>query len=164
MQKIERRANGTIRVCTVNEEPDMAQQQFKDECDVNRVIARFEKTGQITHLAKMEGRYVGLGESTDLMTALNRVRKAEEAFMSLPAELRAKCDHDPARFLDMINDPSKHEMLSDYGVIERPQKKVSIGSADSAASAAPVASATKQRFCVMRARAFYARARSGIRF
>lgn len=32
-------------------EPSMAQQHFKDECDVNNILRKYESTGLVTHVA-----------------------------------------------------------------------------------------------------------------
>ena len=49
MKVIEKRKNGSIRVYTVNNEPSMTDQQFKDDCDVNSIVNKFTKTGHLTH-------------------------------------------------------------------------------------------------------------------
>lgn len=110
------RENGSLRIRTINKEPDMAQQQYKDSTDVNTIMKRYEQTGEITHLAAAQGRYAELGEPQDLMDAKMRVIRAEQAFMTLPAELRAKCNHDPSQFLKMLEDGSNDEQLIKLGV------------------------------------------------
>ena len=63
MKVIEKRKNGSIRVYTVNNEPSMTDQQFKDDCDVNFIVNKFTKTGHLTHLAKFQGMYAKEGVS-----------------------------------------------------------------------------------------------------
>jgi len=107
---------GRVRVRTINDEPDKAQQQYKDSTDVNNIMKKYEQTGQITHINAAQGRYVELGEPTDLMDAKMRVIRAEQAFMTLPAELRAKCGHEPANFLKMLADGSNDAELIKLGI------------------------------------------------
>jgi len=126
MQKITIRPNGTIRVQTINNEPDMAQQQYKDSTDVNTIMNKYEKTGVVTHLAKSQGYFKELGEPEDLLDAKMRLIKAERAFDALPAEIRAQCDHNPANFLTMLKDPTKKELLTQYGILD-PVKKTDPG-------------------------------------
>lgn len=117
MKKIERLPSGRVRVCTINNEPDMAQQQYKDSCDVNNIMKKYEQTGVITHLKAQQGHYADLGAPEDLLDAQMRVIRAQDAFMSLPAELRAKCDHDPSKFLKMLQDGSNDAELRKLGIL-----------------------------------------------
>lgn len=117
MKKIETLKSGRVRVSTINSEPDMAQQQYKESCDVNNIMKKYEQTGIVTHLAAGQGRYADLGDPVDLMDAKMRVIRAESAFMALPADLRAKCGHDPANFLKMLKDGSNDAELIKLGII-----------------------------------------------
>ena len=70
MKVIEKRKNGSIRVYTVNNEPSMTDQQFKDDCDVNFNVNKFTKTGHLTHLAKFQGMYADVSAIPDLAEAM----------------------------------------------------------------------------------------------
>lgn len=122
MIKKELRSNGTLRVCTINDDVDMAQQQYKDSCDVNKIMEKYEKTGQITHLAKTQGRYANLGEPQDLMEAIIIKERADKAFETLPAKIKAMANHDPVQFIKMLQDPQYDDVLQEYGVKDKPKK------------------------------------------
>jgi len=128
------RSNGTVRVqtdtsCDDNgvETPDMAQQQYKDSSDINCIMKKYEATGLLSHIRQNAeaGRYAELGEPTDLMEAMTRVDNARKSFMDLPASLRAKCNHEPAKFLEMLKDGSNDEELYQLGIKVRPGNVVS---------------------------------------
>lgn len=86
---------------------------FKDECDINYIMARYDRTGYLPELAARQPQY---GDFTDVPTyleAMNTVKVAETAFMGLPAAVRAECDNNPAVFLEKVQDPAwalKHEL------------------------------------------------------
>ena len=88
MKVIEIRANGTKRVYTVNNEPSRTDQSQAKECDVNHIMKKYIKTGQITHLAKVRGTYADVSEIPDLNEALMVVKQADETFSMLPAQVR----------------------------------------------------------------------------
>lgn len=120
------------RVATENTESSMTDQSFKKDCDVNTVIARFKKTGQITHLARTQGVYADLSETKDLLSSIMEVQRANDAFMTLPSQLRAKLNNSPADFIEWINDPKNDEEAIKYGLksrsviseeVKEPQKK-----------------------------------------
>lgn len=122
MKIITKRPNGTIRVATQFPDETKTDQSFKDECDVNNIIAKFKKTGQLTHLAKRPGVYADISEITDLLDMTNKVKEAQDAFDALPSQLRKKLDNDPAKFIDYVNDPKNNEELVSFGIkIARPQ-------------------------------------------
>lgn len=91
-------------------EPSMTKQSFKDECDVNQILARFQRTGVVDHLAKHEARY-GFADSVSYHEAQNLVAEAQSMFNELPAAARAEFDHDPAKFLDFVDNLDSEDKL-----------------------------------------------------
>lgn len=87
----------------------MTKQSFKDECDINNIVRRFEATGILDHVnrAAQEGLYVDLPDGLDLQTSLNTIAQAEAAFMALPAAARAEFDNDPVLFVDAFKNPTE---------------------------------------------------------
>lgn len=125
-QKITTRKNGTLRVQSINEEPTMTQQQFKDECDINNIMKKYSSTGQFTHLTSKQGVYADFTMITDYREMLETVQYAQDAFMSLPAEMRKRFDNDPGKLLEFIQDSNNYEEALTLGLVnERPGKKPS---------------------------------------
>lgn len=93
-------------------EPSMTKQSFKDECDINNIVRRFEATGILDHVnkASAQGLYVDLPDGLDLQLALNTVAQAEAAFMALPAAARAEYGNDPVAFVAAFNDPTPDQV------------------------------------------------------
>ena len=46
------RPNGSIGIRTINNEPSLTIQDYVHEVDVNNIMDRFLKTGQLTHVAQ----------------------------------------------------------------------------------------------------------------
>jgi len=84
-------------------EGGMTQQQFKEEADINTLVQRFGLTGELPENVRVPqyGDFTGI---SDYQEAMNAVRKADEAFMELPAELRERFAHDPQRLLQFVAD------------------------------------------------------------
>lgn len=106
------------RVYVQNDEPSMTDQSQAKACDVNEILLRYQKTGEITHLAKNRGVYADISTFTDLHTALSQVRKAQEGFDSLPAQLRARFNNDPLKFVEYLNDEKNLEESIQLGLRE----------------------------------------------
>lgn len=109
------------RVPVVLEFPDqgMTQQSFKAECDINTIMARYQKTGLLEHVSRYQGRYEDVAESMDYQSALNVVMAAEEAFASLPSSIRARFENDPGQFLAFVEDPGNEDEMVDLGLKRR---------------------------------------------
>lgn len=88
------------------------KQSFAKEADINNILARYKKTGAISHLAKFEGSY-GDATSIDLHAAMNTVKNAEDMFGELPAEIRREFDQDPGKFLDFVQNPDNSGKLAE---------------------------------------------------
>ncbi len=96
-------------------EPTRTHQSAKDECDINKIMAKYVKTGVLDHQEEYGENY-GFCTSMDLLEALSTVRTANEMFAELPAEVRKKFDHDPGAFLDFTLDPENKAELIEMGL------------------------------------------------
>lgn len=121
MKKIEIRKNGSKRVYTVNTEPSKTDQSFKNEADVNNIMARYRKTGQITHLAKHQGSYADVSEIPDLSQALDQVTKAQQAFDALPSELRARFGNSPVNMIEFLQNDNNIDEAIKLGLYKKPK-------------------------------------------
>lgn len=104
-------------------EESRTKQSFKDECDINNLMARYEKTGQLPALAAAQPQYGDFADVPTFMEACQIVQKAEEQFAALPAEVRAECANNPAIFLQAIQDPAwaiKHKLALPPSVVPDP--------------------------------------------
>jgi phage internal scaffolding protein len=99
------------------EDPSLAQQHMKDECDINVIVERFGVTGELPS-APVPPSYGDFSGVSDYHTAINAVRASEEAFMALPAKIRARFDHDPNALLQFLNDPINRNEAIEIGLID----------------------------------------------
>lgn len=97
------------------------KQSFKDECDINNIMRRFEKTGQITHLNKNAQQYGDFSEVPEFQEAHHIVMRTAEQFQALPARVRDRFANSPENFLKFVNDPQNAEEMVALGLAtERP--------------------------------------------
>lgn len=94
-----------LRTGELVKEPSMTKQSFKEECDINNIVRKFEATGQIDHInaAHAQGLFTDLPSGLDLQTSLDLIKQSEAAFMALPANVRAQFDNDPVQFVDYVD-------------------------------------------------------------
>lgn len=96
------------------------KQNFKDLCDINLVVKRWLKSGQMPQ-ADMSGlQYGDFTGDSDFMSLSNKLIRAEQSFMSLPAQTRKRFDNDPAQLLSFIADRSNFDEAVKLGLVDKP--------------------------------------------
>lgn len=105
------------------EEPTLAQQHYKEECDINTILQKFNITGLLPQspLSPRYGDFTGIG---DYHTALNRVIAAQDEFEALPAPIRARFDNDPAQLIEFLQDENNRPEAEELGLVEKAAAEV----------------------------------------
>lgn len=116
MKQIQVRENGTKRVVTITNEQSLTDQSQKKACDINEIVRRYKKTGQLTHTTERQPLYQDVSKIPDLIGALEQVTKAQEAFMSIPSQLRKRLNNDPANLIEYLNDSKNDEEAIKLGI------------------------------------------------
>lgn len=93
------------------------KQSFKDECDVNNIMARFQRTGIVEFAQRFQARY-GDVRGVDFASAMNVIAEAREMFAAMPAKLRDRFGNDPARFLEFVQDPENRDEARKLGLLK----------------------------------------------
>jgi len=96
------------------------QQSAAQECDINYLMARYEKTGILPELIKAEPRYGDFSNVPDYQRSLEIVAHAETQFAALDAKVRRRFDDDPANFLAFCEEPSNVKELIAMGLATAP--------------------------------------------
>ena len=103
------------------EENARTKQSFKDECDINELVRRFGLTGEMPQTLEMPKS--GDFGTMDFHEAMNAVRQAEEQFMTLPAEMRARFGHDPGALIAFLEDEKNKDEAIKLGLVNPPVEK-----------------------------------------
>ena len=101
------------------EDPSLTQQHQREDADINNIVARFGLTGELP-FSDRQPRYGDFSTVTDYHSAMNAVRSADEAFMSLPGELRARFHNDPSELVDFLASPDNREEAIKLGLVNNP--------------------------------------------
>ena len=102
---------------TENEEPTLAQQHFKDECDINQILEKFNVTGVVPTNVRQPINQDFI-ETMDYQTSLNAIMEAEAAFMEMPAKVRAEFENDPGKFIQFFEREENRERAVALGLIK----------------------------------------------
>lgn len=99
-------------------EPSLTKQEFKDECDINVILARYAQTDMVPPTVLPE-HFRDFTNRTSYFEMSERVADAKAAFYTLDADVRAEYQNDPARWADSVVDKlqkRKFEALREMGI------------------------------------------------
>lgn len=100
--------------------PSMTKQDAAEECDINAIMARYEKTGVLPQGSRM----YEFGEAISpysFQESMNAVIQAREDFASLSSRVRARFDNDPAKLFAFLDDPANREEATALGILKEPE-------------------------------------------
>lgn len=116
--------SGDRRRVTLNfnpdKEPSRTKQQFREECDINVLMARYQKQGVISHVNPRQPVFADVTGALPFQEALGVVQAAQSSFAQLPAAVRSRFQNDPGRFIEFCADPANMDELGKLGLL-RPQ-------------------------------------------
>lgn len=152
-----RRADGSLDISTVYDEsvkivsldgrgnevveyPSVGrtQQQFKDECDVNSIMAKYERSGLLPLVTDVPV-YGDFTSGSDFLDTQRRVAFLKSRFELLPASVRSGFDNDAAKMIDFALSPDNEARCVELGIL--PKKVEPVVSADKPVVVAPEAPA-----------------------
>jgi phage internal scaffolding protein len=114
-----RSAYGEKQKVTITTLDARTEQCHRDECDINKIIAKYDRTGVLNHVNDFEARYEDL-TGLDYQTMLNTVANANSMFEGLPSEIRNQFANDPANFISFMDDKNNNEKMYEMGLKQRP--------------------------------------------
>lgn len=96
----------------------LTRQSEADACDINKIMERFDRTGQLPTVMKAAPMY-GDARIVDFQTAKQIVIEAENQFKELSPEARKYFNHDPQNLLNAITDASEtvQNKLLELGIL-----------------------------------------------
>nr|UXQ88054.1 MAG: internal scaffolding protein [Microvirus sp.] len=104
------------RVVTTQTGASRTKQAFIAECNINNIMAKYQRTGAIDHATKHSKDY-GFASGCDFRESMELVRKANEMFNELPSKLRNKFDNDASQFLTFVQDDANQPEMRELGLL-----------------------------------------------
>lgn len=96
----------------------MTKTSFKDECDVNNIMAKFRTQGVLDHVRHTKGQYGDFTSAPEYHKAMNEILKAEEMFATVPAHIRKKFDNSAEKFLSFVQDKENYDEMKKLGLVD----------------------------------------------
>lgn len=105
-------------------DPALTKQEFRDDCDVNVIIARCLKTGLPLPSQVVGPLFADVSEVGSYTDCVRRVKAAEDSFMNLPASIRTEFRNEPSLLIAFLADPANLPKAMDLGLVDRPKAVV----------------------------------------
>ena len=101
-------------------------QSQSEDADINEMMRRFKVTGQlpVDVRAPTYGDFEGVSSYQD---AIHAIMQAQESFDRMPADVRAKFENDPGKFVDFCSDPANIDAMREMGLAV-PKENSNVGS------------------------------------
>lgn len=109
-----------------SDEPSLTQQQFKDECDINVLYARYQQTGVFyppfdghpTNSAAPVFGDFSSDDYGDMMAYQNSLVRVREAFEQLPLAVRERFNYNPINMVEFLSDPANTAEAQKLGLLK----------------------------------------------
>ena len=94
--------------------PGRTKQSFKDSTDINKILAKAQVTGSLSHFEKHGAFYGDFADMpTDPFEAREVLARGQAIFADAPSEVRAEFRNDPLAFFAFVNDPANSGRLEE---------------------------------------------------
>ncbi len=102
--------------------PSLTQQEFKESCDINNILAKFSVQAHALGvepsqlMPQDQGTYGDFSNLDDFQTAQNKIAFLNDQFSNLPSDVRRKFGDNLNNFIGALSDPSRIDELGELGV------------------------------------------------
>jgi len=101
-------------------EQGRTKQSFKAECDVNNIVAKYQRTGVLAFNEKYEARYFDT-TGIEFAQAMQVVAEGNQMFADLPSSLRKRFQNDPVAFMEFVHNPANLDEGVKLGIFDAPK-------------------------------------------
>ncbi len=103
-------------------EKSRTKQSFVKEANINYIMAKYLKTGQMNENAvnRRNAVFADVSETGDYQECHATLETADRAFNTLSAEVRTRFNNDPAQLLDFCADSNNRDEAIALGIITAP--------------------------------------------
>lgn len=94
--------------------------EFQEECHLPTMMKRWRRQGILGDVLRTThpNSYGDFSNVDDYKTAMDAIRDAENAFLTLPAAVRGRFNNSPQQLLQALENPLMKDELTELGVFE----------------------------------------------
>lgn len=126
---------GRVRLLVTDFEPSIVDESKRDDADLNVLVRRWMKGQAMPQFAPAQ--FGDVSEAVSFQDVQERLLKVEQAFYSLPADVREHFANSAVKFADAMVDPARTAELVEIGVLAPPPGEPSVVVAPAAPAVVP---------------------------
>lgn len=101
--------------------PGRTKTSFRDETDINKMVAKFRATGIAPRVSEVVARYADVSDIPTYAEAFNQVQEAQKMFLALPSAIRTRFGNNPGQLLEFCSDKNNRDEAIKLGLVEKPK-------------------------------------------
>lgn len=98
----------------------LTQQHMKSEADINTIVGRYMKTGQLGNPVSNKQPIYGDFSSIDYMEMRNAIADIDQEFGALPSRIRSRFQNDAHQLIRFIEKPENYQEAVKLGLLPAP--------------------------------------------
>lgn len=102
---------------TIHSGPSRTKQSFRDECDINNIMAKYQRTGLIEAVNRIQPQYADVA-GFDFQFAMDQIVQANDMFAQLPSSVRKRFHNDPREFVEFVGNPENYDEAVRLGLMK----------------------------------------------
>lgn len=106
-------------------QPSKVRPEYESSTNINKIMQRFQKTGQLPDLIKRNPQYGDFSSTPDYLNAQLTIVKAHEQFEALSSTVRKRFQNDPAQFLEFMGDEKNIDEIVKLGLAAKKEPQSS---------------------------------------
>lgn len=110
---------GYTHVETINDDPSETQQQWAEDCDINNIMKKYNNNP--AYVQGNPGTYADVSNIPDYQGMLDTIQRADDDFMKLTAQTRARFNNSPHELIQFLQNPNNHDEGVKLGLINPKQ-------------------------------------------
>jgi len=114
-----------LQVLAPNYGPSRTKQDGAEEADINNIMAKFQKTGELPSTNSHTPIFGDFSTLPDFQEAQNIIAQATEQFAAMPAKLRDRFGNSPSNFLEWAENPANQDEMVKLGLATRRESEAS---------------------------------------
>nr|QJB18981.1 MAG: internal scaffolding protein [Microvirus sp.] len=101
---------------TFKPDSPFTKQSFKDECDINTIMSRYQSTGVLPDLEQAAPQYLD-ATGFDFQASMDYIANAHTLFHELPSSVRTKFGNNTASFMEFVSNPNNRSEMASMGLL-----------------------------------------------
>lgn len=102
--------------------PGRTKQSFREECNINTIMAKYQRTGLIEAVNRIQPQYADVA-GFDFQYAMDQLLRSQRMFEELPSSVRKRFHNDPAAFVEFVGDPANEDEAIRLGLLRKPPEQ-----------------------------------------